>query len=686
MSQRTDKKLKHKRPRISLFLIVLFSAMISTRMYAAAWLPYGPDGGDARAFAADPADHMHLYLGAANGWIFQSRDGGQKWERLARVGKRDDFVIDNILVDTADPKHVVVGAWKLADLSHPDGGIFVSTDAGATWTTAQDMDGKSVLALTAAPSDPKIMVAGTMDGVFRSTDSGAHWQQISPKDNKELHEVESIAIDPADPNTIYAGTWHLPWKTTDGGANWKSIKQGLIEDSDVFSIIVDRKQPKTMYLSACSGIYKSVDAGEQFVKAAGIPSSARRTRVLMQDPNQPYKVYAGTTEGLYRTDDAGKAWKETTSPDVIVNDVFVDPTDSKHVLLATDRGGVLASDDGGATFHPSTAGFSTRQIAAYITDAQRPATVYVGVVNDKRLGGVFVSQTGGLNWSQVSSGLGGRDVFSLGQAPDGTVVAGTAHGIFRLKDEMWQQAGLEIKPKPALARKPIRRSARQPPLVAKVSSAVKKARPAALNNFEDSVYAFALSGDTMYAASSQGLLRSESSGVTWIAVDSLPQDQYRFLAASKLNLVAGSLTAAQMSQDGGATWQLLTLPGKVTQISALSVDGDGTVWLGGREGVFFSSDSGANWKNLPDLYLRNPNSIYYDAAANRVLLTATAPSTIAFAVKLPTMQVTSWDTGWDLHFVRQVGDHLVAGTLYDGVVIEPSMAESAEIAKPVVAR
>ena len=39
-----------------------------------------------------------------------------------------------------------------------------------------------------------------------------------------------------------------------------------------------------------------------------------------------------------------------TDSDVIVNDVYVDPEDSKRVLLATDRGGVLASKDGGATF------------------------------------------------------------------------------------------------------------------------------------------------------------------------------------------------------------------------------------------------------------------------------------------------------------------------------------------------
>ena len=152
-------------------------------------------------------------------------------------------------------------------------------------------------------------------GPFESEDAGrghtprasfaartaAHWDQISPADSTELHEVESIAIDPKDPETIYAGTWHLPWKTTDGGENWHNIKQGVIDDSDVFSIIIDPNRPTTVYTSACSGIYKSDNGGEHFHKIQGIPSTARRTRVLMQDPVDLSIVYAGTTEGLYKT-------------------------------------------------------------------------------------------------------------------------------------------------------------------------------------------------------------------------------------------------------------------------------------------------------------------------------------------------------------------------------------------------
>ena len=173
-------------------------------------------------------------------------------------------------------------------------------------------------------------------------------------------------------DTVYAGTWHLPWKTTDGGKTWHNIKQGLIVDSDVFSIIVDPEHPHTVYLSACSGIYKSENAGVLFHKIQGIPSEARRTRSLMQDPEKRDVVYAGTTEGLYKTDNAGKTFKRMTDADVVVNAVYVDPGDSNRVLLATDRGGVLVSDDGGATFAASNQGISERKVAAVLVDRNIP--------------------------------------------------------------------------------------------------------------------------------------------------------------------------------------------------------------------------------------------------------------------------------------------------------------------------
>ena len=283
------------------------------------------------------------------------------------------------------------------------------------------------------------MIAGTLKGVYRSEDGGVQWNQISPPGSMDIHEVESIAIDPKDPRTVYAGTWHLPWKTTDGGANWHNIKQGLIEDSDVFSIIIDPTEPNVVYTSACSGIYRSNTGGELYKKIQGIPMTARRTRVLMLDPTNHNTVYAGTTEGLYKTTDGGATFRRMTEPEVIVNDVYVDPKNPQHVMLATDRSGVLESQDAGISFKASNAGFSQRQVSSLLVDAKSPQTIYAGVVNDKTYGGVFVSHDDGATWSQQSNGLEGRDVFSLSQATDGSIVAGTNAGIFRLEGRSGSQ-------------------------------------------------------------------------------------------------------------------------------------------------------------------------------------------------------------------------------------------------------
>jgi photosystem II stability/assembly factor-like uncharacterized protein len=659
-------------------------------LHAANWLPFGPDGGDARSFAVDPHDHAHLYLGTLTGLIYESRNGGTEWKRLAWVGNRNDLALDSIVVDSSNPKHILVGAWVLGS---PEGGLYSSKDGGVKWERDADMRGQSIRALAAAASDPKILVAGTLKGVYRSADGGEHWELISPEGSQEIHEVESIAIDPADPQIIYAGTWHLPWKTTDGGANWISIKQGVIEDSDVFSIIIDPKHPNVVYASACSGIYKSEDGGTKFKggvgvnKTQGIPSSARRTRVLMQDPQNPNIVFAGTTEGLFRTGDSGVSWQRTTGPEVIVNDVYVDPTNTNRVLMATDRGGVLASNDGGYSFAPSNNGFSARQITSYVGDAAQPATIYIGVVNDKAWGGVFVSDNGGLSWSQKSSGLNGQDVFSLAQASDGTVLAGTGHGIYRLQGELWSRVS-NVSLREHESADPVAGETEKKAVAAPVKgkgkprkAVVKKTTEAVpSHSFDANVNAIAQSGDTLYAATSEGLLRSGTAGESWKLIAAPGMDNWSFVSTAKSWVLAATLRSAIVSSDGGENWAPVTLPEVLTQLAAVAIDDAGGIWLGGREGIFVSQDRGVTWQGLKNFSIRDVNSLFYDEPTQRMLITANSRNTIAFAVHLPDRTVHYWNTGWNLRLVRPVGDHLVGATLFDGIVVQPRMVDSSAVA------
>jgi photosystem II stability/assembly factor-like uncharacterized protein len=624
---------------------------------ATAWVPVGPDGGDARSFASDPSDSRHLYLGTTNSWLYESRDGGASWHRLTKLSPKDDLMVDNIVVDEADSKTIYVATWVV---DHPDGALFISHDSGKSWIKSPAMDGQSIRALAQASSNPKVLVVGTLKGVFRSEDGGLHWDQISPANSAELHEVESIAIDPKDAKTIYAGTWHLPWKTTDGGANWHNIKQGLIDDSDVFSIIIDPTNPQTVYTSACSGIYKSENGGELYHKIQGIPSTARRTRVLMQDPVDQSMVYAGTTEGLYRTSSAGTNWTRLTGPDVIINDVYVDPKNPRHVLLATDRSGVLMSNDQAVTFAGSNQGFSQRQVAALVQDVKDPKRLYAGVVNDKMYGGVFTSGDDGKSWQQQSQGLDGRDVFSLAESPDGTLLAGTNRGIFVWQDGRWQAAGrvVQMAEKTTYTRRKGKR----------VKTTQMVAKPA--GDIDGRVHGFDLTHGTWYAATSAGVFQSTDQGKVWMGGPVLGQTDYLSVHAMGPVVLATRRTGIAVSQDGGKTWQPEPLPGKLTTIRTSTIAPGGSMWIGGREGVCYSTDNGASWTFMSTLPISDINGIEYEGDLKRIVITSSS-STWVMAVHETDKSWKWWDAGWHVRGVRSNGGRLLAASLYNGVVMQP---------------
>jgi ligand-binding sensor domain-containing protein len=116
-------------------------------------------------------------------------------------------------------------------------------------------------------------------------------------------------------------------------------------------------------------------------------------------------------------------------------------------------------------------------------------------------------------------------------------------------------------------------------------------------------------------------------------------------------------------------------------VSAVAVDDSGELWVAGREGVFVSRDRGATWQGLKNLTIRDVNSLFYDEPSQRVLVTANSKNTIVFAVHVPDWSVRYWNSGWNLRLVRPMGDHLVGATLFDGVVVQPRMVDSSEVAR-----
>ena len=657
---------------LSKLLILFVAAMLTApASQAGQWTALGPEGGDVRSLAYDPANPDHILLGTSTGVLYASHDGGHSWARFAHLGNGDNYVLDHIVFDPSNSKKIYVSAWSFQN--QQEGDVFRTHDGGKDWEFLPGMHNKSVRAIAISTSDPKILAAGALDGVYRSNDGGNNWQRISPVNHADIKNIESIAVDPANPNVVYAGTWHLAWKTPDGGSNWEHINKGMIDDSDVFSIIVDKTNPSIVFASACSGIYKSETSGELFKKIQGIPFSARRTRVLKQDPSNSSIVYAGTTEGLWKSADLGKTWKHASNSDVVVNDVLVDPRNSQHVLLATDRMGVLASNDGTQTFAASNQGYSHRYISAIQADRSDPHKIYVGVINDQNLGGVFVSGDGGSHWQQKSVGLGGRDVFSLKQASNGTLVAGTNRGLFLLESgaAAWRPSNTIVSEKSATRTVTVKGKSRK--LV--THSAVTSTLDARVNDVE-------IASNRWLAATSAGLFASSDQGKIWSGGPVLGKQDFISVRADHEFVVAATHTAVLVSTDGGTNWKQAPVSSYVSGIYGVTITPDSHVFVATREGVFHSGDSGLNWDHVVNgIPAKDIGSVSYDEHHKRLLATSNVSGVVFESSDNGRTWRRGADAGYTIRAVSSVRGRLLAATPFDGVVAQPdgdSQSASAE--------
>jgi photosystem II stability/assembly factor-like uncharacterized protein len=623
----------------------------------------GPFGGDVTAMAIDRRSADRIWIGASDGQIFRSTDGGKGWTRIRPGVKAPGSAITVILLDSEKPGVIYVGMKPLLDLNEETngGGVFVSEDDGQSWSLFEGMRGRSVRAMSQSAKDPNAIAVAARDGVYYTTDRGKTWKRITPENDPELKGFHSVAIDPRDANVIYVGTHHLPWKTTDAGKTWKraaSKERGMIDDSDIFAIHIDQSNPDSVLMSACSGIYRSRDASETWTKLQGIPYTSRRTHVIYQHPTRPQVIFAGTTEGLWVSTDGGKpdSWRRVTSARTVINAVAVHPDRPDRVFLGVDDLGVLISVDGGETYQVSNAGFINRQVRAVVADKAERGRIYAGVIFDRTNGGLFISEDGGGAWRQSTNGMGARDVYSLYQSESNsaTIYAGTNNGLFRSDDRgrNWAQvkktqvkAVAKSRKTPKLERDALGDLQNQvfailpfTPIVSAPNSGKGDSQPAPAQSAKSS---------WMVASTWNGLFITEDEKKGWREI--------KF--AKSINRTGGN-TAAQIkvaaivtnpklpgaifvgtdeglfvSRDNGLSFQQLALPEAARRVRVVVCDprGPETIYVGAAAGFFRSTDGGSSWESrgggMPQggnigaivVGVSNPDEVYVSDESRGVL-------------------------------------------------------------------
>jgi photosystem II stability/assembly factor-like uncharacterized protein len=317
------------------------------------------------------------------------------------------------------------------------GGVWKTTDHGATWTNISDGHGfrsASMGALAIAPSDTSVIYAGTGSdairsnvitgrGIYRSTDAGRSW---ADRGLANTGQIGAIEVHPNDPDRAYVAALGSPFgrnpergvfRTTDGGASWEKVlyasdSTGAIdlelhpETPDVIYAALWRgeRKPWTIISGAReeNGLYRSTDGGDTWTKLEdGLPQGLIGKADFAVTPAAPDRVYAlveapGDRQGLYRSDDRGDSWTQMSDTTGIMNRPFyftnltAHPQNADVVYAGNVRDWV--STDGGATFERKPA--THADVHARWINPENPDLRVQG--ND---GGATVTLDGGRTWS-----------------------------------------------------------------------------------------------------------------------------------------------------------------------------------------------------------------------------------------------------------------------------------------------
>jgi photosystem II stability/assembly factor-like uncharacterized protein len=269
--------------------------------------------------------------------IYKSTDAGKTWEHL---GLRDGEQIPALAVDPRDSNKVFAAVLGHPYGANAERGIYRSTDGGTTWTKVLFKDantGGSQVAID--PSNPDVVYAalweetlgpwedgntydGTKGGLFKSTDGGATWKQLTKGLPLNVVHIE-VALSASDQNRLYAtlatsreggygsGAGLAVYRSDDAGETWYKATDDprpalKIGGGDLPIPKVDPKNPDVVY-SASIVTERSVDGGKTWMSLRGAPGGDDYQNLWI-NPDNPDIILLVSDQGALVSVNRGETW------------------------------------------------------------------------------------------------------------------------------------------------------------------------------------------------------------------------------------------------------------------------------------------------------------------------------------------------------------------------------------------
>jgi len=362
-------------------------------------------GGRSTAVSGVAGQSLVYYCGYTGGGVWKTADAGITWRNVSD-GFFEAGSIGAIAVADSDPNVVYAGTGSACPRGNisPGVGIYISTDAGKTWSHAGLPEAGQIGQIRVHPRDHNLVYVAVLGhifgpnperGVYRSKDGGKSWQKVLFVSNKT--GAVDLSMDPSNPRVIYAAMWTVerkPWtidsgseesglfKTTDGGDTWNKVANGLPEGIvGRIAVTVSPADPDRVWAlveapEKDAGLYRTDDGGESWRRVNRERRFLQRAWYYIHayaDPKNPDTVYVLNT-GFYKSNDGGRTFQSFSVPHGDNHDLWINPDDPQIMVNANDGGANVSFN--GARSWTGQMNQPTAEFYRVTVDNQFPYRVY----------------------------------------------------------------------------------------------------------------------------------------------------------------------------------------------------------------------------------------------------------------------------------------------------------------------